>query len=204
MKGLAPARVFADATPVIDGKPGFRRLSDAEIDWHTSQHFQDETIEPGGIITLPDKRRYYAGELLLISGERRECVRSRRDHSSITVLPAAGENRGERPIRAAERARVGNSGGEDLAAAHQLMGRARKAVGNYLNAGDREQGTGNREREIIPRSIDAIPARDLEEGPQPAVKSAASPVEELAGLAAAPDAPGLSIYDFEDVSVEEM
>ncbi len=212
MNGCSPARVFADNVPQIfepqslenansalpeSPERGFRRISEAELAWHTAQHFPDETIEPGGVITLPDKKRYSHALLLLIQGERREVVRLRSDDSFISILPV---HKGEEVILAPIRQRVGNTDSQALADAHERQGYIRKAVMAYLHPGNGDPAG----RPLIPRAIDSIPARDLVAQSLRRANSAAYPPALECIPEPEPEPAVPSLYEFEAVSVEEM
>jgi len=124
MRGLSPRAVFVHSTP----PEGFRKISAEELAWVTAQHFPNETIAAGGIVQLPDGKRYSHPLLTLIAGERRECVRLRDDHSLIKVLPA---RKGEEPILALARGRVGANDPEVLAREMELQKRLRKLAGSF-------------------------------------------------------------------------
>lgn len=204
MNGLSPSRVFEDSKPVIDGKPGFRQVSEAEIAWHTARHFQDETIETGGIITLPDGKRYSNPELLLIQGQSREVVRLRDDPSFISVLPA---RKGETHIIASLRSRVGNAVGDSIDAkdaltrAHAEQGRVKKDVAAFLQShipqSSREPEVRS-QKAIIPRASDAIPERDS----FPAA-IAALPEADLIETTAE-EKPVPSLYEFDEPTLETL
>ena len=172
---MSPARVFEDSKPA----GGFRQISEGELAWQTAEHFPGETVEPGGIVTLPDKRCYSHPLLLLIQGEQRECVRLRNEKCMVSVLPA---RKGEEVILAPLCGRVGNNDAQALADAHRAQGLINRAVGTYLNT--------RTQCEIIPQSSDAIPVRDFFETAAQSTDS--SPV------------PSLYRSEFEEPSVEEM
>ena len=121
MDGFAPEAVFQRSIPA----GGFRRISDEELTWHTAEHF-DVLIGNGGIIQLRDGKRYSDPQLLRISGEHREVARARHDHEQISVLPAA---KGEAPIIAKRRARVGVNDPDELSRQIELQARLHKLAG---------------------------------------------------------------------------
>jgi hypothetical protein len=124
MDGFAPEAVFRQNAPA----GGFRRISDEELAWATAEHFS-VLIGKGGIVQLRDGKRYSGPELLLIQGEHREAVRLRHDHEQISVLPSA---KGEEPIIARRRVRVGVNDPDQLARAMELQNRLRKLVGGMV------------------------------------------------------------------------
>ena len=124
MDGFAPEVVFRQSAPA----GGFRRISDAELDWQTAEHFQ-VTIAKGGIVQLRDGKRYSDPQLLLMQGERREAVRLRSDHEQISVLPSA---KGQEAIIAKRRARVGVNDPDQLAREMELQKRLRKLAGQMV------------------------------------------------------------------------
>ena len=186
MNGLAPAAVFAQNQPL----GGFRQVSPEELAWHTAEHFADERIEPGGIITTPDKRRYHHPLLLLIQRERREVARLRTDKSFISVLPA---RKGEEVILAPQRGRVSNHDREALAAASEYQARLRKIVAQRA-AALRNPESEIRHPEVIPRAADALPGRDFFEPPM--AQAVAEEIPESSHLP--------SLYNYEEPTVEEL
>lgn len=212
MRGLSPRAVFVHNTPV----EGFRKVSDAELAWATAQHFQNETIEAGGIITLPDGKRYSHPLLLLIQGEQRECVRLRDDHSFISVLPA---RKGEDAIMAPRRVPVGANDPAGLAQAMEFQARLRK-LASEMGAG-RIESSGHRPAPVRngPGAIEPL------EDNRPITQSPDHPIHEISSLewmtakgrtrrsapepaveTVAPQAaePEPSLYDIRDLSVEEL
>ena len=67
-----------------------RRPTEDQIRQAFAEHYEDETIEPGGNVTLPDKSRYYHPLLSepQYARHKREVVRYRDDHSFVIVLAA--------------------------------------------------------------------------------------------------------------------
>ena len=161
MRGLSPRAVFVHNTPA----EGFRRISEEELAWMTAQHFQNESIEPGGSVTLPDGSRYSHPLLALMAGERREVTRLRDDHSLIKVLPA---RKGQEPILARRRTRVGANDPEALAQEVELQKRLRKLAASSTQprtlegALDREQAGQLAEAALAPPEA----AEELDELPQ--------------------------------------
>ena len=133
MDGFAPEAVFRQNTP----PGGFRRISDEELAWKTAEHFS-VLIAKGGIIQLRDGKRYSDPQLLLIQGEHREAVRLRHDHEQISVLPSA---KGEEPIIAKRRGRVGVDDPDQLAREMELQNRLRKLVGEMVKPLDYDPGS---------------------------------------------------------------
>lgn len=215
MNGLAPATVFANERPL----GGFRRVSEEELALATAEHF-DELVERGGIVTMPDKRRYYHPLLLLVQGERREVVRLRNDTACVAVLPA---RKGEEVIFAPLRIAVGCNDSVTLAWASKHQAELRRIISAQYAAPVSEprepapsegegEGSGfcSAPRPIIPRAADAIPERDFFDSEpraeasgdfEPALSGEGSvPVEHLAESAAALP----SLYDDAEPTLEEM
>jgi hypothetical protein len=122
MYGLTPHAVFVQCSPPA----GFRRISDDDLAFATAQRFENRQIRTGGIIELPDGSRYSHPLLIGLAGHKREVVRLRHDHSSVTVL---GARKGEEPIIAARRVRVGMNDPDELARQMELQNRLRKLTG---------------------------------------------------------------------------
>ena len=194
MNGGAPARVFEDAKPL----GGFRQVSEQELAWHTAEHFPDELIEPGGIVALPDTRRYSASLLLLIQGERRECVRLRQNKSFISVLPA---RKGDEVIFAPLRIAVGSNDRAALAMACEYQARIRKIVGAAFEAPRCDGDVAAPCRPEAPRSVDAIPARDFfeEQMAQNGEPEAAATMETIPE-----EKPVPSLYDYDEPTWETV
>jgi hypothetical protein len=176
MRGLSPKAVFVHNAPAA----GFRKISEEELAWVTAQHFQDETIEPGGIVTLPDGKRYSHPLLALIQGETRECVRLRDDHSQISVLPAA---KGEETVIAPRRVPVGASDPAALANASEFQSRLRKL---------QQQMVEKRESEVV-GAQHAAPAKD-----EPGTTS------DFRLSISEPEPPAPSLYDLGECTVEKL
>lgn len=83
MRGLSPRAVFTHNIP----EGGFRKLSEEDMALKFAETFEEETIEPGGVIQLPDKKRYSNILLADIPGEVRTVKRLRHEKSFIVVLP---------------------------------------------------------------------------------------------------------------------
>lgn len=201
MQGMSPRAVFHRNTPPA----GFRRVSDEELAWVTARHFYDETIEPGGIVTLPDGKRYSHPLLTLIAGECRECVRLRHDDSFISVLPA---RKGEDAVIATRRVPVGANDPTGLARATEAQAKLRKLAAEMGVAKqwtvDSGQGTGeqapgpNGTNEISSSEImiERIGKRARPQAPPPEVES-------IGGANTKSPAP--SFYDFAELGdVEKL
>lgn len=133
MDGFAPEAVLRQSAP----PGGFRRISDEELAWKTAEHFNVK-IRDGGIIQLRDGKRYSDPQLLLIQGKYREAARLRHDHEQISVLPSA---KGEEPIIAKRRGRVGTDDPDQLAREMELQNRLRRIVGEMVKALDYDPGS---------------------------------------------------------------
>jgi hypothetical protein len=133
MDGFAPEAVFRQNTLTS----GFHRISDEELAWKMAEH-SSAVIRKGGIVQLRDGKRYSAPELLLIAGEHREVVRFRHDHEQISVLPSV---KGEEPIIAKRRVRVGVNDPDQLASAMELQNRLRKMVGEMTKPLEYDPGS---------------------------------------------------------------
>jgi hypothetical protein len=133
MDGFSPEAVFRQNTPAC----GFRRVGDKELAWKTAEYF-DVKIAKGGIIHIRDGKRYSDPQLLLIQGEHREVARLRHDHENIYVLPSA---KGEQPVVAKRRQRVGVNDPGQLASAIELQNRLRKLAGSMVKPLDYEPGS---------------------------------------------------------------
>lgn len=133
MDGFAPAAVLRQNAP----PGGFRRISDEELAWKTAEHFS-VLVAKGGIIQLRDGKRYSDPQLLLIQGEHREVVRLRNDHEQISVLPSA---KGEDPIIAKRRGRVGVDDPDQLSREMELQNRLRKLVGEMVKPLEYDPGS---------------------------------------------------------------
>jgi hypothetical protein len=134
MNGLTPQAVFVQSSPAS----GFPRISEEELALATAQHFESERIETGGIIELRDGSRYSHPLLIPLIGQKREVVRLRHDHSSVTVLPA---QKGEESITAPRRARVGLKEPDQLAAQMEIQNRILKIAGESTKALDYDPGS---------------------------------------------------------------
>ena len=133
MRGLSPRAVFVHNMP----PEGFRRISDEQLALHTAEHF-GVLVGKGGIIQLRDGKRYSDPQLLLIQGEHREVARPRHDHEQIYVLPSA---KGEEPIIAKRRGRVGVDDPDELARQMELQNRLRKLAGEFVKPLDYDPGS---------------------------------------------------------------
>jgi len=143
MNGLSPRAVFHQNIP----PQGFKKLTDEEIAWYTAEHFYEELVETGGIITLRDGKRYSSPALLLIQGERREVVRLQHDHSKISVLPAV---KGEAVIIAARRERVGTQDEDNLARQMELKARLLRLAGKMIEPMEMQLSGVGRQAEKLP------------------------------------------------------
>jgi hypothetical protein len=90
-----------------------RMPSEDQIRQAFAEHYKEETIEPGGVVTLPDKSRY---EHPLLSEPEfarrtRNVVRYRDDHSFIIVLAA---HKGDENLIARCKVSVGRTNREEL------------------------------------------------------------------------------------------
>jgi len=180
MRGLSPRAVFVHNTPL----GGFRRISEADLAFATAKHYQDETIEPGGIITLPDQSQYSHPLLTLIPGQQREVVRMRHDHSQIVVLAA---QKGESNIVAPRRVRVGTQDQEELARQSEMQARIEKL---FAQLGQRPERS---ECAPVPMTMERVERRN----PEP-------PAEiEREILASKPKREAPSLYDFSDAGTIE-
>jgi hypothetical protein len=101
-----------------------RRPTEDQIRQAFAEHYQDETIEPGGVITLPDGLRY--DHPLLGEPEyarhTRNVVRYRDDHTFINVLA------GEENIMARRRVRVGVNDPDELSRQCEQKARLEKLL----------------------------------------------------------------------------
>jgi hypothetical protein len=104
-----------------------RRPTEDQIRQAFAEHYQDEIIEPGGAVTLPDGLRY--DHPLLGEPEyarhTRDVVRYRDDHSFIIVLAA---QKGDENIIARRRVRVGVNDPEGLSRECEHKGRLEKLL----------------------------------------------------------------------------
>jgi len=206
MNGLSPATVFQNSRPL----GGFRRVSEGELAWVTAEHFQDELVQTGGIIQLPDKRRYHHKLLLLLQGQRRQVVRLRQARSFISVLPA---KKYEEVIFADGVYLVGCNDSKALAAACEYQARIRKVLASqHASRGDGEVAAQYRPEApaVIPSAADAIPARDFfADEPAAASEPATVPAAAAGAGSAIPDEvpgekPVPSLYDYDEPTVETL
>jgi hypothetical protein len=166
MCGLTPHAVFIQCSPVS----GFRRISDDDLAFATAQHFENEHIEKGGIITLPDGVRYAHPLLIRTAGQKREVVRLRHDHSFITVLPA---QKGEEPIVAPRRIRVGMNDPDELARQMELQNRVNKMAGATVKPMEYDPGSHSPDvgpNNEVPKAVQVIPPSEFmaaQEAPEP-------------------------------------
>jgi hypothetical protein len=101
MNGLSPRAVFVHETP----PQGFRRLSEEDLAIAFAETFEEELIERGGVVTLPDHRQYLNPLLTMNAGELRTVKRLRRWPSFVFVLPTS---KAEEVIVADELRRIGD------------------------------------------------------------------------------------------------
>ena len=137
MHGLSPRAVFIEQTP----PGGFRRIAEPELALITSEYYSARKILEGGIVQLPDGKRYgVTGELTLLAGQKRDVTRSRDDHSFIKVLPL---QKGQEIITAHRRARVGHDDPDLLAREMEAQRKLRNlaaAINAPLRTWDLEEG----------------------------------------------------------------
>lgn len=194
MGGLSPQAVFVHNRP----PEGFRRFSDVELAWITAEHFPNETIELGGIITLPDKKRYSHPLLILLAGESRECVRLRHDDSHISVLPA---QKGQEVILAPRRIPVGTADPEGLARACEHLAAVRKIAGEMgARRQDPEKAEGTKQKAEPPSPDSRVPSPEAE------ISSVEWQMRKnfLAPEASVAEPAAPSLYDLSDCTVEEQ
>jgi transposase InsO family protein len=117
-----------------------RRPTEDQIRQAFAEHYKDETIEPGGTVTLPDGLRYYHPLLGEPEYARhtRDVVRYRDDHSFIIVI---ARQKGEENIRVPRKVRVGVNDPDQLASAMELQNRLRKLVGETTKPMDYDPGS---------------------------------------------------------------
>jgi hypothetical protein len=175
MDGFAPEAVFRQNTPA----GGFRRITDEELAWHSAERF-DVLIREGGIIQLRDGKRYSDPQLLGIIGQRREVARARHDHEQISVLPIA---KGEEPIIAKRRARVGVNDPDELSKQIELQTRLRKLAGAMVKPLDYDPGA---------QFSDAVPPSE-----PPKASDVIHPSEFMAAQEAPPPTPEAEISSVE-------
>lgn len=180
MDGLSPRAVFEHNKP----EGGFRRLSDEEIAFKTAEHIPGKLIKKGGIVKLRDGKRYSHPSLILIQRQKREIVRLRDDHSKIYVLP---QRKGEEPIVAPLRVRVGNHDPENLAREMELQTKILKLAGSSIKPLELQP-----ESCLPDDSAKALPAQKLEILIPPAVEN----VEEEKAM--------LRLHDIKPMTVEEL
>jgi hypothetical protein len=133
MHGLTPHAVFVQCAPAS----GFPRISEEQLALATARHFENERIETGGIVQLPDGSRYSHPLLILLAGQKREVVRLRHDHSFVIVLSG---QKGE-IIRAARRAPVGANDPGNLTRKIELQNRVLKDAGNMVRPLEYQPGS---------------------------------------------------------------
>jgi transposase InsO family protein len=104
-----------------------RRPTEDQICQAFAEHYAKETIEPGGVVTLPDGLRYehpLLGEPEY-ARHKRNVVRYRNDHSFIIVLAA---QKGDENIIARRRVRVGVNDPEELSRQSEDKARLEKLL----------------------------------------------------------------------------
>jgi hypothetical protein len=124
MDGFSPEAVFRLNTPAN----GFRRISDEELDLEMAEHFYVK-IRQGGIVELKDGKRYFHPSLVPIQGQHREVARLRHNRERISVQPLV---KGEEPIIAPLKARIGVNDPDRLSEEIALQTRLRKIVGETV------------------------------------------------------------------------
>ena len=192
LKGLSPESAYRQFLPPEEEQKKRRADSD-ELAFHFMQHYPDCRIERGGIIKLPDKKRYWHPWLSFIQGQRREVVRLRRDHSSALVLPA---QKGEEIIQAEWRSPVGTQEPEKLAEQYAQLARIRKYLKLSMPAREPESvpfspGPGPRREPPAEKEVSVCRTPTLVEG----VDYVVTPAEEEN------DEP--SLYEIGECTVEE-
>lgn len=123
LKGLSPAAAYQEFASDADRER--RKLSEGEITLAFAEMFEQRTIQTGGIIELKDGMRYSHPSLLAIQGQKRDVKRSRNDRSYVIVLPAW---KGEEPVVAVRRERVGHHDPEKLSQQVELLASIKKTV----------------------------------------------------------------------------
>lgn len=123
LRGLSPAAAYHEFS--TDAERERRAVSNCDLMLAFSENYPQKTILANGIIEMPDGIRYSHNHLLLIQGEKRDIKRARHDKSCICVLPAF---KGEEPIVAERRQRVGNHDPDALARHTEMLAAVRKIM----------------------------------------------------------------------------
>lgn len=135
MQGLSPRAVFLQNTPGA----GFRQPTAEEWAVIDSEVFSNRKILPGGVIELPDAKRYgLPGEITLEQGQWRDVVRQRSNPSEIRLVP---RKKGEAKLVAHLRPRVGANEPDELARQMELQNRVRKIAGEPVKALEYDPGS---------------------------------------------------------------
>jgi transposase InsO family protein len=126
LNGLSPASAFQKYQPGAE-EVSARRPSEEELIVYFSEEIERSILE-GGIVELPDGKRYSHPLLTDCKGEVRRVKRARHDHSYVVVLP---DVKGEEIIIAPKRIRVGTHDPDALAESSECTARQRKVVDLY-------------------------------------------------------------------------
>jgi transposase InsO family protein len=121
LNGLSPSAAYREFATDADRER--RRVEPGLLLLAFAESFPGIAIRQGGVIELRDHIRYSHPELLLVQGQRRDVKRARHDKSFIVVLPAW---KGEEPITAWRRDRVGTDDPESLSRQCELLASIRK------------------------------------------------------------------------------
>jgi transposase InsO family protein len=186
MTRLAAFRQFQPPAQIVEQ----RKVDDALLTKAFAQYFEDRTIEPGGLIKLPDGKHYRNPVLDAERGTMRTVARARHDDSAIIVIP---DGKGEEPILARRVIPVGTGDHDALAIAYANQQRTRKILSQF--AVEREAPPAPGHPEISNMEYLMSGKRHARPAPEPAAET----VE--AGPAAEPEP---SLYEIRDLSVEEM
>jgi transposase InsO family protein len=141
LHGLSPAAAYREFATDADRErrrvePGLLLLAFAET-------FPGVTIRQGGVIEV-GSIQYSNPELLLIQGERRDVRRARHDKSFVVVVPAF---KGEEPLIARRRERVGTHDPESLSRESEMLGAIRKIAARPLPERERRAEARDERRE---------------------------------------------------------
>ena len=202
LKGLSPSGAFRQFLP-SDEEMASRRLTPLEITYHLAERFPDRLIQRGGIIQLPDKKRYSHTGLLQLAGERRDVKRDRRDHTGIFVLPA---KKGEDIILADQRVPVGTNDQALLSERIGELARVKKiAKAALLPHKDEETTVDVSEQKALPSYAEATDG-----GPPAEETRAESDLVEAGSLdnfcvidSELNDEPEIPFYDIKECTAEE-
>ncbi len=192
LKGLSPSGAFRQFLPQEE-ELSSRRLTPLEITFHLAERFPDRLIQKGGIIQLPDKKRYSHRSLLQLASERRDVKRDRRDHSGIFVLPA---EKGEDIILADLRVPVGTNDqallSEKIAELKHLKKIAKAALMPHK---DEEATVSVSEQRTLPPAEEAKAESDLVE---------AGSLDDFCVIdSELTDEPDIPFYDIKECTAEE-